>query len=78
MELPRPYLDALLQEGAMALLLAACEGLEPRQLLLPMNLVNRLVLTAQQAFSAQYIQVGGAVVWCLHYSGCWMADQWVW
>uniref|UniRef100_A0A383VWV5 non-specific serine/threonine protein kinase n=1 Tax=Tetradesmus obliquus TaxID=3088 RepID=A0A383VWV5_TETOB len=58
-ELPRPYLDALLQEGAMALLLAACEGLEPRQLLLPMNLVNRLVLTAQQAFSAQYIQAGG-------------------
>ncbi|WIA41542.1 hypothetical protein OEZ86_008912 [Tetradesmus obliquus] len=58
-ELPRPYLDALLQEGAMALLLAVCEGLEPRQLLLPMNLVNRLVLTAQQAFSAQYIQAGG-------------------
>jgi hypothetical protein len=50
-------LEALIQEGAMGLLLAACETLEPRQLLLPINLVNRLVLTGQQAFSAQYIQV---------------------
>jgi hypothetical protein len=41
----------------MGLLLAACETLEPRQLLLPMNLINRLVLTGQQAFSTQYIQV---------------------
>jgi hypothetical protein len=56
-ELPRTYLDALLQEGAIGLLLPACEGLEPRQLLLPLNLINRLVLTPQQAFSAQYIQV---------------------
>jgi hypothetical protein len=37
--------------------MSACEGLEPRQLLLPLNLINRLVLTPQQAFSAQYIQV---------------------
>jgi hypothetical protein len=56
-DLPRTYLDALLQEGAIGLLLSACEGLEPRQVLLPANLINRLVLTPLQAFSAQYIQV---------------------
>ncbi|KAF8056751.1 hypothetical protein HT031_006249 [Scenedesmus sp. PABB004] len=58
-DVPRAYLELLAQEGALGLLLAAVEGLEPRQALVPMNLVNRLVLTGLPVFSSQFIQAGG-------------------
>lgn len=70
-ELPRSYLDVLSACGAIGLLLGAMECLEPRQVLLPVSLINRLVLTGQAVFSTQYVQVG----WRWLDAACWVRGR---
>lgn len=59
-DLPRSYLEVLSQTGALGLVLAACDSLEPRQMVSPFNFIHRLVLSAEPVFTSQYIQVCSA------------------
>lgn len=53
---PSPHQDCLLREGVMRPLVTALDSLEGEELVLPVNLASRLVLSAT-AFAQQYIQV---------------------
>ncbi|GAX79537.1 hypothetical protein CEUSTIGMA_g6978.t1 [Chlamydomonas eustigma] len=61
---PEGYQESLLREGAMRPLVSALESLSGDQLLLPVNLASRLVLSST-AFAQQFVQCGGLAPSCV-------------
>jgi fused-like protein len=55
---PAGYQEALLNQGAMALMVPAMDALTGDELLLPVNLVSRLVLSSA-SFAQQFVDAGG-------------------
>jgi hypothetical protein len=58
-EPPGAYLELLAAEGAVAVLLHACEVLDTSELLPPVGLAHRLVTSGSPALAQQYLQVRG-------------------
>jgi len=58
-EVPNQYLEQLVQEGAIQLMVGALEHLDVHEMVRPMALLSRLVTSAVPAFAQQYLQMGG-------------------